>query len=331
MTAPLNLAAGIGVAALGLGAMTMGPPQNSQPLPSLSVVPAVSAAAPGSVSGSFAPPSSAEPPPRRLIASQGLTAAPSIGSPSIGAEDGAGLPQVFAPSRPRTRYTRYPWKEEIIATVFWIGEKPTARNPTPNHMSAWDMKWQENFGGYDNPSNDARDGFLPKDFEPGLNPFYIALPYNDMQRGGGTKASARAVIPWYDREFERAGKTIIRGRWVAIRRGRTVCYAQWEDVGPFETDDWQYVFGDARPKTKGNGGAGIDISPAVRDYLGMTTNGPCDWRFVDEEEVPDGPWKRWGANNPFVDPEMESSGDGSIVTLGDEAEEFLGDLPTGAE
>src|SRR5437763_10150962 len=27
---------------------------------------------------------------------------------------------------------RYPWKKEIVTTVFWIGEKPTANNPVPN-------------------------------------------------------------------------------------------------------------------------------------------------------------------------------------------------------
>ncbi len=277
-----------------------------------------------------------EDPVRPLTASQGLSGVsvlPGSTSPSASAP---GLPQVFAPTRPRTRYTRYPWKRNIVATVFWIGEKPTPNNPTPNNMSAWDRQWEQNFGGYDNPDSDDRDGYRPKDFVPGQNPFYIALPYNDLQSGGGTKTSARHVVPWFDREFERPGKTIIKGRWVAIRRGSEVCYAQWEDVGPFETDDWQYIFGDARPKAKGNGGAGLDVSPAVRDHLGMSTRGVCDWRFVDEEEVPDGPWKWWGANNPFARNSGGEAGSGSatdpdrIVKLRGMAEEFLGDLPTGA-
>jgi hypothetical protein len=236
---------------------------------------------------------------RPLTASQGVASVAILPGSVSGGASAMNLPQVFAPTKPRTRYTRYPWKTDIMTTVFWVGELPTPRNPTPNTKSAWDREWVKSFGGYDDPDLDARSGFLPKKFEPGQNPFYIALPYNDLQRGGGTKTSARHVIPWYDREFESAGKTIIKGRWLAIRRGAKVCYAQWEDVGPFETDDWRYVFGDARPKTKGNKGAGLDVSPAVRDYLGMTTMGHCDWRFVDVEEVPDGPWKRWGENNPF--------------------------------
>ena len=44
-----------------------------------------------------------------------------------------------------------PWKRNVVATVFWIGELPTEHNPTPNTQSAWDQNWQENFGGYDQP------------------------------------------------------------------------------------------------------------------------------------------------------------------------------------
>ena len=40
----------------------------------------------------------------------------------------------------------------------------------------------------------------------------------------------------------------LQSKWVATRRGNRVCYAQWEDVGPFRTDHWQYVFGNERPR-----------------------------------------------------------------------------------
>ncbi|NNE90588.1 MAG: hypothetical protein HKN23_02985 [Verrucomicrobiales bacterium] len=212
------------------------------------------------------------------------------------------LPRVFAPTRPRTTYTRYPWKRAITTTVFWIGELPTQNNPTPNTMSSWDQRWVSSYGGYDDPKSSGRSGYRPSKFEPRQNPFYIALPYNDIAGGGvGTKASARAMIPWFKKKFYRNGRTVLKGRWLAIRRGDKVCYAQWEDVGPFETDDWQYVFGDARPKNQTkNGAAGLDVSPAVRDFLGFSTRAVCDWRFVDEEEVPEGPWRNWGTNNPFA-------------------------------
>lgn len=221
------------------------------------------------------------------------------------------LPRVFAPTQPRSVYTRFPWKRNITTTVFWIGELPTANNPTPNTVSAWDRRWTSNFGGYDNPSPSAREGFIPKAFTPGQNPFYFALPYNDITRTG-TKASARAMIPWFKKTFYRSGRTVLKGRWIAIRKRDRICYAQWEDVGPFETDDWAYVFGDSRPKAKKNRGAGLDVSPAVRDFLDFGGGyGTVDWRFVDLDEVPDGPWKQWGANNPFANSSLTENGAGS--------------------
>ncbi len=45
-----------------------------------------------------------------------------------------------------------PWKRNVIATVFWVGEQPTENNPTPNDKSAWDPNWQSNYGGYDDPN-----------------------------------------------------------------------------------------------------------------------------------------------------------------------------------
>jgi len=60
------------------------------------------------------------------------------------------------------------------------------------------------------------------------------------------------------------------------------------------------VFGDERPKPNLNKGAGLDISPAVRDYLDLKQTDVTDWRFVDFSEVPRGPWSTLGENNTFV-------------------------------
>ena len=79
-----------------------------------------------------------------------------------------------------------------------------------------------------------------------------------------------------------------------------VAYAQWEDAGPFRTDHWQYVFGNERPKPNLNKGAGLDVSPAVRDFLGLGDTDVTDWRFVDFAEIPHGPWAQFGDNNTFV-------------------------------
>jgi hypothetical protein len=213
----------------------------------------------------------------------------------------ASLPRVFAPTQPRTTYTRYSWKRNIVTTVFWIGETATSNNPTPNNKSSWDGSWQSNYGGYDDPDPSNRDGdFTPKKFAPGQNPFYVALPYNDLVNWKTTKSSAKFKIPWFKQRFEKGGKSVCKGQWIAIRSGSKVCFAQWEDCGPFETDDHGYVFGNSRPRTTKNGGAGLDVSPAVRDYLGLKSGEHCDWRFVDLEEISMGPWAKYGTNNHFV-------------------------------
>jgi hypothetical protein len=221
-------------------------------------------------------------------------------SPS-GAEAQA-TPYSYAPTRPRTTTTVYPWRKNITASVFWIGEKPSANNPTPNNKSSWDPEWQKNYGGFDTPDRTKRapDG-APLAFTPKLNPFYVALPYNDTLDWKTTKPSARRFIPWFRNTFESAGKSVCQGRWVAIFHGGKICYAQWSDVGPWETNDWSYVFGRRPPKNTRNKGAGIDISPAVRDYLGITGGlAKVHWRFVELREIPFGPWRKYGEDNHFI-------------------------------
>ncbi len=214
--------------------------------------------------------------------------------PDLNAPSGMGSGQ--PPSGPGERY---PWKERIVTTTFWIGERPTKNNPVPNHISAWDSKWAKNYGGTDAPDRSERANYIPVAFTPRQNPFYVALPYNDVTNNGH-KAEAAKVIPWFKSAYEAAGKTVLKGRWLAIRFKDRVCYGQWEDCGPFRTDHWQYVFGNERPKPNLNRGAGLDVSPAVRDFLGMSDTDVTDWRFVDFEEVPSGPWALHGDNNTFV-------------------------------
>jgi hypothetical protein len=208
------------------------------------------------------------------------------------------MPRVYTPTRTRSLRIKFPWRKRITTTVFWVGEKPTPRNPTPNSASSWDPSWQKNFGGYDDPSPDQRAwDFRPKGFLPKLNPFYVALPFNDVVNHD----TARRVIPWFRLAPKaRRTKSVCQGQWIAIRTGRKICYAQWEDCGPFVTDDWAYVFGFTPPKNRENGGAGLDVSPSVRDYLGIRSGVKCDWRFVDLSEIPPGPWRKYGSNNPFV-------------------------------
>jgi hypothetical protein len=211
-------------------------------------------------------------------------------------------PKVVVPTASRPLFGgggSYPWKTNIITTTFWVGESAAKNNPVHNRSSSWDANWAVNFGGYDDPDPAKRRNYIPAAFVPRQNPFYVALPYNDVTRGT-TKPESRSVIPWFKQAWEREGKSVCRDRWVAIRRGNKICYAQWSDCGPFRTDHWQYVFGNERPKPNLNKGAGLDVSPAVRDYLGMAWTDVTDWKFVDFKDVPRGPWRQYGDNNTFV-------------------------------
>jgi len=194
---------------------------------------------------------------------------------------------------------QYAWKTGIVTTTFWIGETAAKNNPVPNHASSWDPQWARNYGGTDSPEAKQRSGYRPANFVPQQNPFYIALPYNDVTKGQH-KPEAAQVIPWFKTDYKGPGVSVLKGRWIAIRyQGRTA-YAQWEDCGPFRTDHSGYVFGTERPKPNLNKGAGLDVSPAVRDYLGMAPTDVTDWKFVELADVPKGPWADFGSNNPFV-------------------------------
>lgn len=196
--------------------------------------------------------------------------------------------------------SRYPWKTGIVTTVFWVGEPVGGNNFVHNCSSSWDANWSQSYGGFDNPNPAARRRFIPIKFVPRQNPFYLALPYNDVTRGT-TKPEARSVIPWFNEAFRCEGQSVCRDRWVAVRnRAGRVGYAQWSDCGPFRTDHWQYVFGKEKPKPNLNQGAGLDVSPALRDFLGLQSTDRTDWKFVDFKDVPSGPWALYGENNTFT-------------------------------
>src|SRR4051795_7697468 len=57
-------------------------------------------------------------------------------------------PQVFVPTSSRpTAAARFPWKSNIVTTVFWVGESAGGNNPVPNYKSSWDANWQSSYGG----------------------------------------------------------------------------------------------------------------------------------------------------------------------------------------
>ena len=101
-----------------------------------------------------------------------------IFSTKLRVEGNDNLPRTYAPTQSKAKTPPYPWHRNITATFFWVGESPTANNPTHNRASSWDTEWMKNYGGYDdpNPANRTRD-YRPKKFIPKLNPFYVCLLY----------------------------------------------------------------------------------------------------------------------------------------------------------
>jgi len=177
--------------------------------------------------------------------------------------------------------------QDIITTMFWVGEAGGVDNGyISNYPSAWEDNWLLLYGGVDTPNR--RNGYNPKYFIPYENPFYFALPYNDFTDDYKRKASAKN-IPWYSEAKE--GESLCRNRWIKISKNGHTAYAQWEDAGPFGEDDVAYVFGNKKPKNNIDTKAGLDVSPAVRDYLGLKDVDKTDWEFVDFSQVPIGPWK----------------------------------------
>ncbi len=185
------------------------------------------------------------------------------------------------------------WKTNITSTIFWVGE-PAVENSPSNVRSAWDSLWEMHYGGYDSPQDSLRTcTYLPSSFKPSENPFYVALPYSDVV-DGKFRPEAPAVIPWFRQAYKGEGISVCKGHWVCICAKGKLAFAQWEDVGPFETNNWAYVFGPVPAPTHGhNDNAGIDVSPAIRTYLRLNGLDKVNWRFVDADQVQEGPWSTW--------------------------------------
>lgn len=180
--------------------------------------------------------------------------------------------------------------KNVITTVFWVGESASDDNGyISNYASAWDEQWQQNYGGIDNPS--SRDSFNPKE-----NRFYIALPYNDIDPAGKRKATSKFCPNAADPKLQHY--SWCKNSWVAISSSNKTVYAQWEDVGPYQEDDVTYVFGNNAPKNMLGASAGLDISPSVRDLLGVGDVSYLSWRFVSINDVPNGPWRHVITTSP---------------------------------
>lgn len=204
-----------------------------------------------------------------------------------------------APSERRSTnerdHERYPVHENVIATVFWVGEGRTRESVLPNDASAWDKQWVEHYGGVDTLDATGQRNFVPKE-----NPYYFALPFSDYTEYGPKPPSALRMAPWYDGTPLRNGESILKNRWIKITHTAAdgierTTYAQWEDVGPTNTDDTGAVFGNKKPRYRS---AGLDLSPAAAWDLALDGRGVVSWQFVDETDVPDGPWRQTITTSP---------------------------------
>lgn len=235
----------------------------------------------------------------------------------------------------------------IVSTTFWVGEIFDADLSDGSQVcSTYDGQWALNhtgvelgttpasasgcagsvYGGCDGVSSgtgtdfacatesrDASNGYFPTSAPTPLqNPFYLDLPYDDVN--DSTAFAERCqVVPWAASDNAATGVdhctdsnySYMKNRWVEITgpNGNT-CYGQIQDGGPSSGSayhDSNYVFGDAdaRPaNTDFSGdssqGAGTDVSPALNGCMGFAElDGDSDhvnWRFVDRANVPAGPW-----------------------------------------
>lgn len=214
----------------------------------------------------------------------------------------------------------YPLHTGIVATTFWVGEifDPNAADGS-QMLSTYDADWFANYGGCDGIASAgvcttekrvASNGYFPSSMTPKQNPFYLDLPYDDVNDPTGFK-NRGSVIPWandpgYAGKANDRSVSFMKNRWVKLMKGTRTCYGQIADAGPGQYHDATYVFGsgDARPANTRYGGAGMDVSPALNGCLGFASlNGQSDkvdWQFVEAEDVPPGPWLKITSNSMKV-------------------------------
>jgi hypothetical protein len=171
--------------------------------------------------------------------------------------------------------TSFALHSNIKTTYFWAGEDASGDNyGISNNSSCWDETWDKHC------KNE--------------NQFYFALPYNDFDNNGNRKKEALSIIPWASEKTWSGSESMCKNRWIKINHNGKTAYAQWEDAGPCDDaggcgeNDKNYVFGTAAPKFK----VGLDVSPAVKNYLGLDDEDVTSWQFIDQKDIPDGPWSK---------------------------------------
>jgi hypothetical protein len=214
------------------------------------------------------------------------------------------IPIINAGTRPKS----------AIASTFYIHEPAGSSNAgISNVPTAWDDLASKDYGVPDGwgPINGVsgptfkRRGLCPAAGIPKEGLAYVAIQVVDHDGRIYKKA-----FPWVKyaarflpqlRKFKDGHfadwQSPFKNLWVEVHYHGLVAYGQVEDTGPSKfTDgraaDFPYVFGRAR-HTKNRYGlhAGIDLSPALTDYLGTDGGARVTWRIIPSDLVPNGWWK----------------------------------------
>jgi len=135
----------------------------------------------------------------------------------------------------------------------------------------------------------AENHHSPTSTAPRQDPFYLDLPFDDVSDPAAA-AQRSGVVPWADEPryatvLADPDRSLVKDRWVAVRKDGRTCCGQVQDAGPGVYDDAAHVCGsdDVRPANRRYNGAGTDVSPALDGCLG----------FADQDaDVPPGPWTR---------------------------------------
>lgn len=247
--------------------------------------------------------------PASATASTAPSGAPGESAPGGSASGGSGS------STPGTGDTvaasrNYPLHTGIVSTTFWVGEifDPTASDGS-QVLSTYDSRWFDSYGGCDGVESNnvcstekrsAANGFFPTAMTPQQNPFYLDLPFDDVNDSTARRTRQSAVAWAADPAYAGFGtdsqRSLLKNRWVHLTANGQNCYGQIEDAGPGRYHDSNYVFGatDARPVNTKFNGAGLDVSPALNGCLRFSElngqNDRVDWQFIEASAVPNGPW-----------------------------------------
>jgi len=102
--------------------------------------------------------------------------------------------------------------------------------------------------------------FCRQKFVPRQNPFYIALPYNDVSGGKNQTGGCSNHSVVLKATFVRSGQTVLKGRWLAVRKRIPDLFMPSGKMwARFRLIIGSTFFGNDRPRANLNRGAGLDV------------------------------------------------------------------------